>query len=151
MNYWLCKSEPSVYSIDDLKKDKTTLWDSIRNYQARNFMKEMKAGDLVLFYHSNADPMGISGVMKVSKEAIPDPTQFDKKNNYYDEKATKDKPRWFCPEMKFVKKFKEIVTRDELKAEKGLSEMVLLQKGSRLSVNPVTKKQYEIILKMAGA
>ena len=96
------KSEPTTYSIDHLKKDKKTIWDGVRNYQARNFMmQDMKVGDTVLFYHSNAEPPGVSGVAKISKAAIPDPTQFDKKSKYFDPKATKEKPRWFCVEIAF--------------------------------------------------
>ena len=102
MQYWLMKSEPDVFSIDDLKKQKQTTWDGVRNYQARNFMmNDMQVGDLVLFYHSNAKPPGIAGLATVSKKAEPDPTQFDKKSEYFDPKATKEKPRWFCVKVKF--------------------------------------------------
>lgn len=97
MKYWLMKSEPEEFSFEQLKKDKTTLWSGVRNYQARNFMmKEMQKGDLILFYHSNTKPPGVAGLATVSKEAIPDPTSFDKKSDYYDEKSTEENPRWFC-------------------------------------------------------
>ena len=143
--YWLVKSEPTTYSIDSLKSDKKTLWDGVRNYQARNFLKEMKKGDLVLFYHSVTEPIGVSGVAKVSKEAVPDPTQFDKKSDYYDPDSKKDAPRWFCPELSFEKKFAKIVDRPSLVKDKKLSSMMLMQKGSRLSVTPVTKEEFTVI------
>lgn len=149
MNYWLVKSEPDVYSLSDLKRDKTTFWDGVRNYQARNFLKEMKKGDEVLYYHSNAEQIGIVGIATIHKEAYPDPSQFDKKSKYFDEKATKEKPRWFCPDLKFKKAFKNILTLSELKEVKELSEMRLIKKGNRLSVIPVTKKEYNKILKLA--
>lgn len=151
MNYWLVKSEPDVYSLSDLKRDKTTFWDGVRNYQARNFLKEMKKGDEVLYYHSNAEQIGIVGIATIHKEAYPDPSQFDKKSKYFDEKATKEKPRWFCPDLKFKKAFKNILTLAELKEVKELSEMRLIKKGNRLSVIPVTKKEYNTILKLAGS
>jgi len=148
MAYWLLKSEPGVYSIDDLKKDKVTYWDGVRNYQARNYMREMKRGDTVFFYHSNADPTGIVGLAKIAKTAYPDPTQFDKKSPYYDAKATKAEPRWLCPDVKFVRKFLAPVTLTELKAEKKLTGMELLRRGSRLSVQPVSDKEFELILNL---
>ena len=149
MAYWLLKSEPGTYSIDDLKKDKVTHWDGVRNYQARNLMKEMEKGDEALFYHSSADVIGVAGLATIAKEAYPDPSQFDKKSKYFDEKATKENPRWFCPDVKFKKKFKEIVTLAELKEEKKLSEMILLKKGTRLSVQPIKKSQFDHIVKLA--
>lgn len=149
--YWLMKSEPDVFSIDQLKKEKTSLWDGVRNYQARNFMmKDMKVGDQVLFYHSNAKPPGVAGVAKISKEAVADPTQFNKKSEYYDEKASKDNPRWFCVEVAFNKKFKTFVALDELKTKKGLEAMMVTKKGQRLSIQPVTKKEFDIVCKMGG-
>jgi predicted RNA-binding protein with PUA-like domain len=150
VNYWLVKSEPFVFSIQDLKRDKVTLWDGVRNYQARNFLKEMKKGDTVLYYHSREDPIGVAGIATIHKEAYPDPTQFDKRNKYFDPKATKENPRWFCPDLKFKKAFKEVVTLAEMRENKSLEGMVLLKKGSRLSVQPVTKKQYDSVLKMAS-
>ena len=152
-HYWLMKSEPDVYSIDHLAKDKnkTTCWDGVRNYQARNLMRDkMKKGDLVLYYHSNAKPMGVAGVAKVVRESYPDHTQFDKKSKYFDPKATTDNPRWFMVDIQLVKKFKTFLSLDELRDVKALDGMVLLQKGSRLSVQPVTKKQYDTIVKMGS-
>lgn len=148
MKYWLMKSEPDVFSINDLEKNKTTLWEGVRNYQARNFMmKDMKIGDEVLFYHSNAEPSGIAGVATVSKLAVPDPLQFDKKSEYYDKKATAEKPIWYCVEVKFKKKFKEVFALSEIKADKNLKDMVVVQKGSRLSIQPVLEKDFKYILK----
>ena len=150
MQYWLMKSEPDVFSIDDLKKQKQTTWDGVRNYQARNFMmNDMQVGDLVLFYHSNAKPPGIAGLATVSKKAEPDPTQFDKKSEYFDPKATKEKPRWFCVKVKFKEKFKDLIPLEEIKSEKALKDMLVVQKGQRLSIQPVKEKDYKHILKMA--
>lgn len=146
--YWLAKSEPLTYSIDQLKKDKKTIWEGVRNYQARNFLMEMKPGDQVLFYHSNCKPPGVVGVAEITKEAEPDPFQFDKKSDYYDPKSTKEKPRWHCPEMKFSKKLKNQVSLEELKNTKALEGMQLIARGNRLSVMPVSKKQYDTIIKM---
>lgn len=151
--YWLMKCEPDVYSIDDLAKDKnkTTCWDGVRNYQARNLMRDkMKKGDLVLYYHSNANPPGVAGVAKIVRESYPDHTQFDKKSKYFDPKATKAEPRWFMVDIQWVKKFPTFLSLEGLKEVKALDGMVLLQKGSRLSVQPVTKKQYETIDKMGS-
>ena len=149
--YWLMKSEPDVFSIDQLKKDKTTLWDGVRNYQARNFMmKEMKVGDQVLFYHSNAKPPGVAGVAKISKEAVPDPSQFKKNGEYFDPKASKENPRWFCVEVAYEKKFSDLVSLDDLKTKKGLEEMMVIKKGQRLSIQPLTKKHFDIVCKMGG-
>lgn len=148
--YWLMKSEPEVFSITDLEKDGKTLWEGVRNYQARNFMmNEMSVGDEVLFYHSNAEPPGIAGVALVSKAAVPDPTAFDKKSEYFEPKATKEKPIWFCVEVKFAKKFEALIALDEVKANKKLSKMTLVQKGSRLSVQPVTALEFKEILDMS--
>ncbi|MEL7498950.1 MAG: EVE domain-containing protein [Planctomycetota bacterium] len=152
MKYWLMKSEPNVFSIDHLADSpkKTTHWDGVRNYQARNFMRDdMKKGDLVLFYHSNAKPPGIAGVAKVVKESYPDFTAFDPDDKHYDPKSKQDEPRWFMVDIKLVKKFKNLLALPDLKTMKALDGMVLLQKGSRLSVQPVTKKQYETVLKLA--
>jgi predicted RNA-binding protein with PUA-like domain len=144
MKYWLVKSEPESYSIDALKKDKETWWTGVRNFQARNFMQEMKKGDLVLFYHSNTEP-GVYGVAKVVKEAEPDPTQFDKKSDYFEGRASKEKAVWFCPKLKFVKKFKHPILIGEMRIDPKLSGMHMLQKGSRLSVTPVSQKEFERI------
>lgn len=151
MKYWLMKSEPDVFSIDQLKKDKTTWWEGVRNYQARNFMqKDMQVGDAVLFYHSNATPPGVAGLARVSKVAAPDKAQFDKKSEYYDPKATPEKPIWFCVELEFDKKFPELVSLQDLRDNDKLSDMLVLAKGSRLSVQPVDKKHFDIVKKMGG-
>lgn len=140
------KSEPDVFSIDDLCKSKTTWWEGVRNYQARNFMmKEMTAGDQVLFYHSNAEPSGIAGLAKVCQEAKPDLTQFDKKSDYYDAKSSKENPRWHCVQIQFVEKFPEILPLELLKKQEPLSDMQVLKKGQRLSVQPVTEKEFQFI------
>lgn len=151
MSYWLMKSEPDVYGIETLKKDKTTWWEGVRNYQARNFMmKDMKEGDLVLFYHSNAEPSGVAGIAKVSHAAAPDKSQFDKKSEYFDPKATKEKPNWFCVQVEYVGEFSEIVSLDDLRSEKSLTDMLVLKKGQRLSVQPVDKKHFDTIKKLGG-
>lgn len=151
MKYWLMKSEPDVYSIDQLKKDKTTWWEGVRNYQARNFMqKDMQVGDAVLFYHSNATPPGVAGLARISKIAAPDKAQFDKKSEYYEPKATAEKPIWFCVEVEYDKKFAELVSLQDLRDNEKLSDMLVLAKGSRLSVQPVDKKHFDIVKKMGG-
>ena len=147
--YWLMKSEPDVYSIDQLAKDKHSLWDGVRNYQARNFMmNDMKKGDKVLFYHSNAKPPGVAGVAEISGEAVADPSQFKKDGEYFDPKASKEKPRWFCVKVGFKEKFKQLVPLDELRSKKGLEEMLVIKKGQRLSIQPVSKKEFDLVCKM---
>lgn len=147
--YWLMKSEPTSYSIDDLKRDKSTLWEGVRNYQARNFMmKEMKVGDDVLFYHSNAEPPAVVGIAEVSGPPAPDPTQFDASDSHYDPKATPGDPIWHCVRVKFKQKFVREVALPELREQKALQNMVLLRKGSRLSVQPVTEKEFKLISKL---
>lgn len=144
------KSEPDVFSIDDLKAKKRSLWDGVRNYQARNFMmNEMQVGDQVLFYHSNAKPSAVAGIAQITALATPDPTQFDPQSEYYDPKATTDKPQWYCVEVGFREKFRHPVTLDEIKKEKSLKKMVLLQ-HSRLSVQPVTREEFERICTLGG-
>lgn len=144
--YWLMKSEPGSFSIDDLKRKKTTLWDGVRNYQARNFMmKDMQLGDEVLFYHSNADPPAAAGVMVISGASEPDPTQFDAQDSHYDPKATPGRPIWYGVQVKFKSKFKREISLQEMRNHKGLQKMVLLQKGSRLSVQPVTEPEFRTI------
>jgi len=150
--YWLMKSEPNCFSIDDLaeQKNKTTHWDGVRNYQARNFMRDdMKKGDKVLFYHSNAKPPGVAGVARIVKESYPDFTAFDPKDKHFDPKSKHESPRWFMVDIKLEKKLKRLVSLEELRNVKSLDGMVLLQKGSRLSVQPVTKKQFETVCKLA--
>ena len=149
MTYWLIKTEPGDYSIDDLARDKSAIWSGVRNYQARNFLKDMKKGDKLLVYHSNANPSAITGLGEVASEAVPDPTQFDKKSIYFDPKATQENPRWFAPKVKYVAKFSQAIALDKLRAEKRLNGMVLLQKGSRLSVQPVTLEQYKVVTELA--
>jgi predicted RNA-binding protein with PUA-like domain len=144
--YWLIKSEPDAYSIDDLKKDTRTYWDGVRNYQARNFMRDqMEPGDLVFFYHSNAEPPGIAGVAKVVKKGYPDPSAFDKKDIHYDDESNPKKPTWFVVDIEFVEKFPILVSLEDLKKVKGLEEMPLLKKGQRLSVQPVSEGEWKII------
>lgn len=147
--YWLMKSEPDVFSISDLKKNKTTLWEGVRNYQARNFMQEMQVGDAVLFYHSSAEPPGVAGLAVVSAPAIADPTQFNKKSEYYDAKATKQKPIWFCCELKFVSEFQHYVTLEELKNDPALTNLLVIKKGQRLSVQPVSQADFDHIHKLS--
>ncbi len=151
MNYWLMKSEPEAFSIDDLKKVNTEPWDGIRNYQARNMMRDdMKKGDMAFFYHSNAKEIGIVGYMKIVRESYPDHTAFDKKQKYYDAKSDPENPRWMMVDVKFVKKFKHIISLQELREhENKLKDLPLLRKGNRLSIMPLTKKHWDYILKLA--
>jgi len=143
------KSEPETFGIDDLKKVKTEPWDGVRNYQARNMMRDdMKKGDMIFFYHSNCDEPGIVGTMKVVKEAYPDHTAFDPEAKYYDPKSKEDNPRWFMVDVKFVKKFKRTISLAELKQQKKLADMALVKKGNRLSIMPVNKKEWDTILEM---
>lgn len=147
MNYWLLKTEPTSYSIDDLKREKRTLWTGVRNYQARNFIKLMKEGDGVLLYHSSTEVPGVYGVGKVSNTPIADPTALDKKDYHFDPKSTKEKPIWFAPEIKFIQKFKESLSLFEIKADGELQNMLVCQKGSRLSVMPVDEVHFGKIIK----
>jgi predicted RNA-binding protein with PUA-like domain len=150
-NFWLMKSEPEVYSLTTLQKDQTTWWTGVRNYQARNYMmKDMKVGDLVLFYHSNAEPPGVVGLARISKKAEADSLQFDKKSEYYDVKASKEKPIWFCVQVGFEKLFKNYVSLQNLRDNPKLKDMLVLQKGSRLSVQPVNPEHYNIVCQMGG-
>lgn len=149
--YWLVKSEPSVFSIDDLAKSKkkTTHWDGVRNYQARNFMRdEMKKGDYVLFYHSNADPNAVVGVCEVVKEGYPDFTAFDPDDKHFDPKSNQESPTWIMVDIMLLKKFKTPATLTEIKKNDKLREMKLVQRGNRLSVMPVAKKEFDQILKI---
>lgn len=148
--YWLVKSEPSVYSIDDLKRDKKTHWDGVRNFKARNYMKEMQKGDGVFFYHSNADPKAVVGIARVAKEAYPDFTQFDKKSKYYDGRATKEKPYWYMVDIEFVNKLDEPITLETLRRVPEVEDMALLKRGQRLSVQRVTPDEWKTICKMGG-
>lgn len=146
------KSEPEDYSIDDLKKDKRTLWSGVRNYQARNFMtQEMKKNDVVIFYHSNATPPGIVGLATVSSDkAVADPLQFDKKSDYFEKRAGPDKVVWECVEVSYKAHAKNFLSLDQLKDVAALKEMRLLQRGNRLSITPVSEKEFKAISKLAG-
>lgn len=146
MKYWLIKSEPSDYSIDDLKRDKVEHWDGVRNYQARNFMRDdMKVGDLILFYHSSSKPPHIAGIAKVDSKPYDDPTQFDPKDKHYDPKSSKNNPTWQLVDVRFVSKAKNPLSLDDIKNDSILKDMRLLQRGNRLSVFPIEKKEFEHI------
>ena len=149
MNYWLMKNEPDDYSIDDLKRDKIEPWDGIRNYQVRNMIRdEMKKGDLAFFYHSNCDVPGIYGLMVINSEAYTDHTAFDKKAKYYDPKSNKEKPTWLMVDVKYKRKLKSVISLTELKNYKELSDMRVVQRGNRLSITKVNKKDWDFILKL---
>jgi predicted RNA-binding protein with PUA-like domain len=151
MKLWLMKSEPEVFSIDDLAREGTTGWEGVRNYQARNFLRAMKVGDLALYYHSNAEPSGVAGVCRVVREAYPDPTQFDRESEYYDAASREDDPRWSRVDVGFVEKLPRLVELATLKAEPSLAAMLVVQKGQRLSVQPVDKKHFAKVLVLGGA
>jgi predicted RNA-binding protein with PUA-like domain len=146
--YWLMKSEPDVFSIDDLARKKTSGWDGVRNYQARNFMKAMSVGDKVLFYHSNAKPPGAAGIAEVCRLAYPDPTQFDPKSKYYDPKAAPERPIWYQVDVRFVSRLPRLLPLDELRGVPALAEMLLF-KRSRLSVQPVEPEHWKLIVERA--
>ncbi|MGB5163872.1 MAG: EVE domain-containing protein [Woeseiaceae bacterium] len=149
MSYWLMKSEPDTYSIDDLERDGREPWDGIRNYQARNMMRDdMKVGDKVFFYHSNCKEPGIVGIMTVASKPYPDATQFDPDSNYYDAKSNADDPRWCLVDVKFLRKTRRNITLTEMKAHPGLDDMILTRRGNRLSVMPVDKAHWDIILSL---
>jgi predicted RNA-binding protein with PUA-like domain len=151
MSFWLMKSEPDVYSIQDLEDKGRGVWEGVRNYQARNFMwKNMKPGDLALFYHSNAKPPGIAGVAKVAGLPYPDATQFDPKSEYFDAKATRENPRWWLVDFEFVGKFSELLPLDAIKADPVLTEMTVCQRGTRLSITPVEALHFKRACKLAG-
>ncbi|MEW9573464.1 EVE domain-containing protein [Rhodanobacter sp. Si-c] len=146
-HYWLMKSEPDAFSIDDLKRKKQEAWDGVRNYQARNYMRDgMRVGDKVFFYHSNCAEPGIVGIATVATGAYPDPSQFDPKSKYFDPGSSRDNPRWMLVDVKFVKKLKRTITLKELQTDAALDGMVLVRKGSRLSVQPVEAEHWEHIL-----
>jgi len=152
MQYWLMKSEPSCYSIDDLKRDKIGMWDDVRNYQARNFMRSMEKGDRVLFYHSSAgEGTGIVGIGEVVKTAYPDPTQFDTKSYKFDAQSDPQNPRWSSVDLRFKEKFATPLTLHELKLDPRFADMLVVRKGMRLSVQPVSLKDYTLIIKMRSA
>ncbi len=150
MRYWLMKSEPSVYSIDDLARDRTTAWTGVRNFQARNFMRDgMQLADRVLFYHSNCDEPGIVGVAEVCRTAYPDATQFDRKSKYYDPTATRAAPRWLNVDVKFVRKT-PLISLQELRKHEALARMRILQRGNRLSVTPIEPAEWKAIMALIG-
>ena len=155
MNYWLMKSEPEVFGIDDLaaRPKKTEPWDGVRNYQARNMMRDqMRRGDLAFFYHSNCEPPGIVGVMEVVREGYPDPTQFDPRSKYHDPKSDPDNPRWYLVDVRLKKRFGRLVSLAELREQApALGDFALLRKGNRLSVMPVPEAAWQHILALAGA
>lgn len=151
MAYWLMKSEPEEFSIDDLRTrpGRTEPWDGVRNYQARNMMRdEMRKGDQVFFYHSSCETPGIAGIAKIVREGYPDPTAFDPRDKHFDPKSEPDNPRWYLVDVQFVRKFKRVIPLSELKAESALEDLQLVRRGNRLSVMPVTKKQWNHILTM---
>lgn len=151
--YWLMKSEPSAFSIQDLRKvrNQTTSWDGVRNFQARNFMRTMKKGERVLFYHSNAEPPVVMGIAEVVTEAYPDDSAFDPKDIHYDPRSTPARPLWDMVDIKLVRIFPAPIPLDRLRKEPGLKRMELLRKGSRLSVQPVRSEEWKIVLKLAGS
>ena len=149
MKYWLMKNEPEDYDIDDLKKDTTEHWDGIRNYQVRNMIRDdMSVGDMAFFYHSNCDIPGIYGLMTINSKPYPDHTAFDKKAKYYDIKSNIDRPTWLMVDVKYKRKLTKIITLKKLKSEKALSKMRVVQKGNRLSITEVEKKDWEYILSL---
>ena len=149
MNYWLMKSEPDVYSIDDLERDRDEIWDGVRNYQARNFLKSMTVGDLAFFYHSNTKPPGIAGLMKIGEEMVVDPTQFDQTNKYYDPKSIPEEPRWHTVTVTYVETFDHYVSLNELKDNFDPDELQVGKRGNRLSVMPITETVAKRILALA--
>ncbi len=152
MRYWLMKSEPDAYSIDDLEREPSgaTGWDGVRNYQARNFMRDgMKVGDGILFYHSNAKPPGVAGIARVVREAYPDPTQFDPDSRYFDPKSKTEDPRWLHVDIAHERTFSRLIPLDELKETPGLEELPLVKRGNRLSVMPVSDDEWRLILALA--
>ncbi|MFN2381718.1 MAG: EVE domain-containing protein [Guyparkeria sp.] len=149
MAYWLMKSEPDAFSIDDLERVGTEPWDGIRNYQVRNMIRdEMKPGDRAFFYHSNTKVPGIVGIMEIVSDARPDPTAFDPDEKYYDPKSDPDKPRWLLVDVKYVRHTQRVIPLPELKADPALEEMPLVRRGNRLSIMPVTGEQWEHILSL---
>lgn len=150
MNYWLMKSEPSVYSIWDLQRDGQTLWDGVRNYQARNYLKAMQVGDRAFFYHSNADPPGIAGLMEIVETQVLDPSQFDPTSPYYDPKATPAAPRWYTVRVQFVAAFGRLIPLAQLRATFTPAELEVVRRGTRLSVMPVPQAVAERLLALAA-
>jgi len=153
MNYWLMKSEPNAFSIDDLQQmpQQTEHWDGVRNYQARNMMRDqMKVGDQVFFYHSNCETPGIVGLMEVVRESYPDHTAFDPQSKYFDSKSSPENPRWFMVDVKYLRHSKRVIPLSELKEQEPLENMPLVRKGNRLSIMPVSKAEWDYILRIEG-
>ena len=153
MNYWLMKTEPSTFGIDHLarKPKKTAMWDGVRNYQARNMLRDdFRKGDLAFMYHSSSDVIGIAGIIEVVRTAYPDPTQFDKKSDYFDPGSTRDAPRWFVVDVQLKRRFKRVITLDELRKRESdeLAGMLLLKRGMRLSITPVSEAHWQFILSL---
>lgn len=149
MRYWLMKSEPEEFSIDALARKKTEPWNGVRNYQARNYMRDdMKVGDGVLFYHSNCEEPGVVGLAEIRSEAHPDPTQFDPKSDYYDAGAKREEPRWLLVDVGYKRKLKRTISLAELKGKPELEDLALVKKGNRLSIMPVSKKEWDFILSL---
>jgi predicted RNA-binding protein with PUA-like domain len=148
MAHWLMKTEPETFGIDDLEKKEVEHWDGVRNFTARNNLRAMKLGENAFFYHSSTEVIGIAGICEVVREAYPDDSQFDPTSKYFDPKSSPEKPRWWMPDVRFVRKFPRLITRNELKEIPGLEDMVLLR-ASRLSVQPVTDEEWDIILRIA--
>jgi predicted RNA-binding protein with PUA-like domain len=151
VQYWLMKTEPDVYSIDDLAQAGQSPWEGVRNYQARNHMRDMRIGDLALFYHSSTEPPGVVGISRVCREAYPDETQFDPKSEYYDAKSKKDAPRWDRVEVEMVEKLPQIVTLETLKNDPACEGMLVVKRGMRLSVQPVDKLHFQHVLALGKA
>lgn len=151
MGYWLMKSEPETYGIDDLEREGVNMWEGCRNYTVRNYFRDsMKIGDFAFFYHSNSNPSGIVGIMEIVSEAYPDPTQFDPKSHYYDAGSKPENPRWLLRDVKYVSKFKRTVSLAELRETPGLEDMLVIRKGQRLSVLPVSDNEWKIINNLDG-
>jgi predicted RNA-binding protein with PUA-like domain len=147
--YWLMKCEPEAYTIDDLERDGTATWEGVRNFQARNYMRDdMKPGDGVLFYASNAEPSGVTGVAEISRAGYPDPFAFEEGHKYFDPKSNPANPTWIMVDLRFVEKFSDVIPLAALKETRGLADMMVVQKGSRLSVQPVTRKEFDIVVKL---
>ena len=154
MNYWLMKSEPDTFGIDHLAKKprQTAGWDGVRNFQARNYMREMRVGDLIFFYHSSTEIPGVAGIAKVVREAYPDRTAFDPKDDHYDADSDPDKPRWYQVDVQLVRKFDRVISLEELRSHASgkLKDMVVLKRGNRLSITPVTKSQWQFVESLSG-
>ena len=154
MNYWLMKSEPAVFGLDDSQQSphQTDSWDGVRNYQARNMLRDqMQVGDLAFFYRANCKPPGIVGIMEIASRAYPDPTQFDPDSDYYDPKSDPANPRWYLVDVRFKRKFARMITLDELRSHPELADMVVLRRGNRLSITPVTKAEWDFIVALADS